>query len=144
MQFLFTLYLHYIFLHFNFSVREVFLSKRFFRPIFGPKIKFSKTKLLLSYKTNFLPIFSAIIENFLEVFLQGPKNFGFGPKTGKNGYFRPNLSPKWYFWANFLHFWLKICKYIKTIQIHYMTNFQVNWIVFGVKMTLFWDQFALY
>ena len=37
--------------------------------------------------------------------------------------------------------------YIKTIKIHYMTNFQVNWIVFGVKMAFFspfLGQFSLY
>ena len=60
--------------------------------------------------------------------------------------------------AKIIVFWPKIGQFlkflaeifflsIKTIKIHYMTNFQVNWIVFGVKMAFFspfLGQFSLY
>ena len=93
----------------GFSVQEVFPSN-----VWSQNKIFSGKMTILSYKTNFLPTFSAIIENSVEKFFcKVPKTLILVQKR-QNGYFWPNLSLKSYFYANFLHFWLNICKYIKT------------------------------
>ena len=49
--------------------------------------------------------------------------------------------------ANFSDFWAKFLEFIKTIQIHVLSNFGLYWMFFGPKMAIFswfWPNFALY